>query len=214
MCNVPWSNCLPIIKHLQSTPEITKAFDLLPKIEAVFKRKGKTRKENFILAAKDLFKHLLAIAVQEQRNILQELVWKDWKVEAQATLQRYTNLPDSTLVLSSDYSAEAVKFVRKSQSVLPSAYNRQSMEKVYKGRHEGVLDQLPESVYSEQLANTRVANYDSRMEWINEAAKKYHRLMLSDKGRLFLEKELVIIAGWANSKADFKVGKDSNDGKI
>ena len=214
VCNVPWSNCLPIIKHLQSTPEITKAFNLLPKIEAVFKRKGKTRKENFTLAAKDLFKHLLAIAVQEQRNILQELVWKDWKVEAQATLQRYTNLPDSTLVLSSDYSAEAVKFVRKSQSVLPSAYNRQSMEKVYKGRHEGVLDQLPESVYSEQLANTRVANYDSRMEWINEAAKKYHRLMLSDKGRLFLEKELVIIAGWANSKADFNVGKDSNDGKI
>lgn len=212
--NIPWSNCLPIIKHLQSTPEITKAFDLLPKIEAVFKRKGKIRKVNFDDSKDDLFKHLLAIAVQEQRNILQELVWKDWKVEAQATLQRYTNLPDSTLVLSSDYSAEAVKSVRKSQSVLPSAYNRQSMEKVYKGPHAGVLDQLPESVYSEPLANTRVANYDSRMEWIQKAAEKYHRLMLNDKGRSFLEKELIIIAGWVNSKADFKIGKDSNDGKI
>lgn len=214
VCNVPWSNCLPIIKHLQSTSEITKAFDLLPKIEAVFKRKGKIRKVNFDDSKEDLFKHLLAIAVQEQRNILQELVWKDWKVEAQATLQRYTNLPDSTLVLSSDYSAEAVKSVRKSQSVLPSAYNRQSMGKVYKGRHEGVLDQLPESVYSEPLENTRVANYDSRMEWIQKAAEKYHRLMLNDKGRSFLEKELIVIAGWANSKADFKIGKDSNDGKI
>ena len=34
------------------------------------------------------------------------------------------------------------------------------------------------------------------------------------KGRSFLEKELKIIAGWGNSKADFKTGKDSNDGKI
>ncbi len=38
--------------------------------------------------------------------------------------------------------------------------------------------------------------------------------MLSNKGRPFLEKELAIIAGWGNSKADFNVGKDSNDGKI
>lgn len=38
--------------------------------------------------------------------------------------------------------------------------------------------------------------------------------MLDDKGRSFLEKELGIIAGWGNSQADFKVGKDSNDGKI
>ena len=29
-----------------------------------------------------------------------------------------------------------------------------------------------------------------------------------------LEKELGIIAGWGNSQADFKVGKDSNHGKI
>ena len=52
------------------------------------------------------------------------------------------------------------------------------------------------------------------MEWIKKAAEKYHRLMLSDKGRVFLEKELIIIAGWGSSKAHFTVGKDSNDGKI
>jgi hypothetical protein len=38
--------------------------------------------------------------------------------------------------------------------------------------------------------------------------------MLSDTGHPFLEKELSIIAGWGKSKADFKVSKDSNDGKI
>ena len=196
--NVPWSSCLPIIKHLQSTTEITQAFGMLPKIEGIFKRKGKPRRDNFKDAQDDLMKHLLAIAVQEQRNILQELVWKDWKVQAQATLQSYTKLPDSTLVLSSDYSVDAVK----------------PRHGKYEGRHKDVLDKLPESVYSEPLAHTKVQDYDSRMEWIQKAAEKYHTLMLSDTGRPFLENELAIIAGWGNSKADFVVGKDSNDGKI
>jgi len=159
-------------------------------------------------------KHLLAIAIQEQRNILQELVWKDWKVRAQATLQSYTNLPDSTFVLSSDYSVDAVKPIRKSTRTLPSAYNQKDQEKTYEGRHAGILNQLPESVYSEPLPDTKLQDYDSRMVWIQKAAKKYHRLMLSDTGRSFLEKELAIIAGWGNSKADFNIGKDSNDGKI
>lgn len=68
------------------------------------------------------------------------------------------------------------------------------MEREYQGRHAGVLDKVLETVYSEPLANTKVANYDSRMEWINKAAEKYHRLMLNDKGRYFLEEELKIIA--------------------
>ena len=197
--NIPWSSCLPIIKHLQSTPEITQAFEYLPKIENVFKRKNESRQDRFKLSSKNLLKHLMSIAVQEQRNILQELVWKDWKVQAQATLQSYTKLPDSTLVLSSDYGVDTVKPDKNGN---------------YKGRHAGVINQLPESVYIEPLPHTRVQNYDSRMEWIQKAAEKYHLLMLSNKGRPFLEKELAIIAGWGNSKADFNVGKDSNDGKI
>lgn len=212
--NIPWSNCLSIIQNLKCTDEIRTAFSLLLNIDDVFKRNGKTRKENFNKASTILFDHLLAIAVQEQRNILQELVWKDWKVEAQATLQRYTNLPDSTLVLSSDYSVNAVKPIRKSQTILPSAYNKQSIEKTYQGRHAGVLDKLSETVYSEPSATTKVANYDSRMDWIKTAARKYHRLMLDDKGRSFLENELGIIAGWGDSKADFIIRRDSNDGKI
>lgn len=212
--NLPWSNCLPIIKHLKSTPEITKAFDYVKKIEKIFELKGKTKTEKFNDSQQYLFEHLVEIAEQEQRNILQELVWKDWKVEAQATVQRVTRLPDSTLVLSSDYFVDDVKPVRKSQSILPSPYNMQGMEKVYKGRHAGVLDKLPESIYSEPLARTKVENIDSRSEWIKVAAKKYHRLMLNEKGCFFLENELAIIARWGESKADFNIGKDSNDGKI
>lgn len=52
------------------------------------------------------------------------------------------------------------------------------------------------------------------MKWISKANKKYHRLILHEKGRVFLEKELSVISTWGNSKAEFKVGRDSNDGKI
>jgi hypothetical protein len=52
------------------------------------------------------------------------------------------------------------------------------------------------------------------MKWISKANKKYHRLMLHEKGRVFLEKELAIDATWGKSKAEYKVGRDSNDGKI
>lgn len=117
-------------------------------------------------------------------------------------------------MLSSDYLVDSVKPVRKSKSMLPSSYNIKNMEREYQGRHAGVLGKLPETVHSEPLATTKVADYDSRMEWIQKAAEKYHRLMLSDKGRVFLEKELIIIAGWGSSKVHFTIGKDSNDGKI
>lgn len=50
--NIPWSSCLPIIKHLQSTPEITQAFEYLPKIENVFKRKNESRQVRFKLSSK------------------------------------------------------------------------------------------------------------------------------------------------------------------
>lgn len=197
--NLPWSNCLPIIKDLYCTPEITKGFGYLPAIEGVFKRKGKSRQDNFNTAAKNLFKHLLIIADQEQRNILQKIVWNNWKVQGQAMVQRITRTPDSTLVLSSDYDADMVKANSQGQ---------------YTGRHAKELSQLPETVYSEPLEDTKVENEDSRMKWIKEAAKKYHRLMQNEKSRAFLEKELAIIATWGNSQADFKVGSDSNDGKI
>ncbi|WP_447500728.1 DUF2515 family protein [Acinetobacter oleivorans] len=197
--NLPWSNSLSVIKQLGWTDQIEEGFGYLPDIENTFKRAGKTRNDNFKTASKNLFDHLMAIAVQEQYNILQELVWKEWKVQKQASLQRITGLPDSTLVLTSDYGVDAVKPNKQGQ---------------YKGRHAGVLSQLPETVYSEPLEGTQVEVYDSRIKWIKVAASKYHRLMQSDKGRDFLEKELGVISGWGDSKAEFKVGKDSNDGKI
>ncbi|EFF82806.1 hypothetical protein HMP0015_1724 [Acinetobacter haemolyticus ATCC 19194] len=197
--NLPWSSCLPTIKNLQCTPEINQGFRYLPMIENIFKNTGGTRQDKFKQAANDLFDHLLIIAVQEQNNILQQIVWKDWKVQGQAMIQRTTGTPESTLVLSSDYDVDAVKPNRHGQ---------------YTGRHAAELNQLPDTVYSEPLEGTKVENYDSRMKWIQKAAEKYHDLMQSELGRVFLEKELAVIAMWGTSRAEFNVGRDSNDGKI
>ncbi|MBJ8418497.1 DUF2515 family protein [Acinetobacter courvalinii] len=196
--NIPWSKCLTQINNLGVTPDIEKAFGFLPDIESIFKAGG-SRQDTFKKADGLLFQHLMAIAAQEQFNILQKIVWSSWKVRMQAAGQRLKKIIDDTLVLSSDYNVDAVK---------PNDQGK------YTGRHATELPQLPESVYSEPLKGTEVENYDSRMKWISEAAKKYHRLMLHEKGRVFLEKELAIIATWGKSKAEFKVGRDSNDGKI
>ena len=60
---------------------------------------------------------------------------------------------------------------------------------------------MPEEPYLSPLEDTDIPDYDTRMEWITEAAKKYHRLMLDVHGRTFLEKELGIIASWGKSEA-------------
>ncbi|ENU30094.1 hypothetical protein F991_01891 [Acinetobacter sp. CIP-A165] len=196
--NLPWSSCLPQIKNLSVTSEINKAFVFLQEIERVFKQGG-ARQDKFKRAEGPLFKHLMAIAVQEQYNILQEIVWKDSQVQTMAGIQRITKTPDSTLVLSSDYSVRAVKPDRSGK---------------YRGENAEQLASLPEEPYSTPLEGTKVEDYDSRMKWINKAAEKYHDLMRHELGRAFLEQELLIISGWGGSSADFNVGRDSNDGKI
>lgn len=197
--NLPWSDCLSTLNQLKSTKEIESAFARLPKMESILSRKNYTRDKNFKAVADDLLKHLMDVAVQEQRNILQKIVWEDENVQFQASVQRISHIPDSTLVLAHDYDACAVK-----KNVLGE----------YSGEHAKELAELPETVYQEPLSDTIVENYDSRMAWIDKAANKYHRLMLGEKGRQFLEKELAIIATWGNSTASFTVKEDSNDGKI
>ena len=63
------------VKYLQLTPEVDNAFKLLPSIENIFKASS-ARQIAFKENKDNLLKHLMFIAVQEQRNILQVLVWE------------------------------------------------------------------------------------------------------------------------------------------
>ncbi|MCR6693741.1 hypothetical protein NSY32_06600 [Acinetobacter baumannii] len=71
---------------------------------------GRDEKSKYRKASQNLFDHLMAIAVQEQHNILQVVVWENCSVKFGAWMQRwFIGMPDATLVLSSDYSVDAVK---------------------------------------------------------------------------------------------------------
>jgi len=199
--NLPWSSCLPKINNLKitlKTPQIGQAFALLPKIEQAF-LDVKSEKKKYELARTDLFDHLMFVAIQEQRNILQVIVWENCSVKFGAWMQRwFIGMPDATLVLSSDYSVDDVK---------------KNWFGNYTGSKADQLVELKEDVYIAPLSGTKAENYDSRMIWIGKAAEKYHRLMLDDKGRNFLHQELQTITSWGTSKADFKIHPNSNEGK-
>ena len=199
--NLPWSSCLPEIKYLGSTEQIKDAFALLPQIEKIFLGE-RTEKRKYNAAKKYLFDHLMFIAVQEQFNILQTVVWNkasaQWGAEKQRSWYMGWAMPDATLVLSSDYDVDEVKEGWFSSS-----------DKAKRA------SELPEEVYISPFSDTKAENYDSRMIWIKKAAEKYHRLMLDDKGRAFLHQELKTITGWSQSKANFLFGihPSSNEGK-
>ncbi|MDV4311901.1 hypothetical protein MY149_01095 [Acinetobacter indicus] len=162
----------------------------------------RTEKGKYNAAKKYLFDHLMFIAVQEQFNILQTVVWNkasaQWGAEKQRSWYMGWAMPDATLVLSSDYDVDEVKEGWFSSS-----------DKAKRA------SELPEEVYISPFSDTKAENYDSRMIWIKKAAEKYHRLMLDDKGRAFLHQELKTITGWSQSKANFLFGihPSSNEGK-
>ena len=198
--NLPWSSCLSDINYLRVTSEINSAFGLLPNIESKFKAKPSLGSK-FQAAQKDLLDHILYVAVQEQKNILQKIAWEDASLQANVKNQRGWFLSkvsiDQTLALSSDYDIDRLR--RRNGSG--------------RGRLGGDAKSLPEDPWSAPPEDTMLENYDSRMVWINDVARKYHRLMLNEQGREFLISELRIIATWGNSRATGWILPSSNEGK-
>ncbi|TCM61850.1 hypothetical protein EC844_1264 [Acinetobacter calcoaceticus] len=202
MNNLTWSKeALSTLKNLKWTAEIESAFSKLTEIEAIFKQ---FPQENvrFLKAEQELMAHRNKIAVQEQLNVLQPLIWNtpDGKNAGRMGKGLRALGPDQTLILSSDYNrSDVVKRVPPPSGL----YMGKPGPKVeaYPGRHKGVLDQLKEDVYEDAPEGTNSADYDQRMVWINKAAEKYHRLMLDEKGRAFIHKELAIISTWIADNA-------------
>lgn len=197
--SLPWSGSVPrIVNHLKVTQEIRYAFSThLKMIEKIFNNpEYKTEETRFKMAATPLFDHLMRIAIQEQKNILQKVCWSDQALRANVKAQRgfFTSMVaiDQTLGLSSDYDVDKLKRRRK---------------------NEADVKKLKEDPWSTPPKGTIVENYDSRMAWIGEAARKYHLLMQDREGRKFLKKELGVIAGWSGSVFTGKIHPNSNEGK-
>lgn len=201
--SLPWSGSVPKIlsfkgKQLGVTTEIDNAFNThLKEIERIFNNSEyKTEDTRFKKAATPLFDHLMQIAIQEQKNILQKICWSDQALRDNVKAQRgfFTSMVaiDQTLGLSSDIKVGDLKDRRKKE------YD---------------VKKLKEDPWSTPPKGTIVENYNSRMVWIEKAAEKYHRLMQDKEGRKFLKKELGVIAGWSGSVFTGKIHPNSNEGK-
>ncbi|UYZ81556.1 DUF2515 family protein [Moraxella bovis] len=217
--SLPWSGSVPktlrfkdkdgVFRQLGATTEIENAFNThLKEIEKIFNDpKNITEHKKFTAAAKPLLAHLMQIAVQEQQNILQKICWDEPDLQQNVLYQRHGKIRliitikvsditiDTTLGLSSDYDVDKLKRRRK---------------------NEDDVKKLKEDPWSTPPEGTIVENYNSRMVWIERAAKKYHRLMQDGAGRAFLKKELGVIASWVNDTtgiARFFIHEQSNDGK-
>ena len=116
MNNMPWSSSLSKLNYLRVTPEINSAFGLLPSIESKFKAKS-TLGSKLQAAKTELLKHILYVAVQEQKNILQKIAWEDASLQTNVKSQRGWFLSkvsiNQTLALSSDYNVNTLKTRRR-----------------------------------------------------------------------------------------------------
>ncbi|MDO5070225.1 MAG: hypothetical protein Q4D78_08560 [Neisseria zoodegmatis] len=203
---LPWaSTALPGVKGFRLTEEIRKAFSYLAEIERL---KPYNSKFPRVLALQ--LDHLKAIAVQEQKNILQSICWNHPWMKSGAAAQRFWGRPKTFIRFHSDYEEEAYGVYEQDVE----AYGAAAASLMRHGAIP-VSDKqkysLPEHPYSYAPKNMKAEEYESRMEWILDVADKYHRLMQNKNGNRYVESHLRIIAGWINSSKKGKTDGYSND---
>lgn len=175
------------------TGTIEAAFDALTKVEAIFES-SEDEQEKYEKAGDDLLKNLMSFADNEQRNILQPIVWENESVKTVAEMQRWDFTgkiaPSTAVALSSDYHYSSLEEVRKYNSQI-GFYTRKEMDE----RYRDIVPELPVKPYLFD-EGAKAEDEDSRMEYVTRIAEAYHDLMLHDKGRAFLHEEIAIIATW------------------
>lgn len=229
--SLPWASSVPNMlrfpkdengkptkdsKQLGITTEIDNAFNTyLKKIEEIFNKPNNAQLptlEKLRAAESHLSEHLMQIAVQEQRNILQTLCWDEETMKQVMKIQRgIEGVQKIMMKISPLYSVE---FLPNPTLILTSDYALTGTKIAWHSPMDNRTNTLPEEPWSSPLPDTIIENYDSRMEWIVEAAKKYHRLMLDDNGHIYLIEELKKIANWHKAKINpIYLHRNSNEGK-
>lgn len=187
MMALPWADeALGPIGKLRLTSEVDKAFALIPLIERATKPSVKQGHQ---------FKHLMHIAEQEQKNVLQPACWNDPVLREETAFMRSAEKVDPSWI----------NLIPHTKLVFHHGMDEDKIPAELLERHELRRDE----VVSYPKAGMRVEDYDSRMEWITKAAETYHGLMM--KKQEYMEAELRVMAGWANSRGRGAVTRDSND---
>lgn len=173
---------LPKINNLKSNNYIKKGFNEVKKFEEFAASKIK------IVAQ---YQNVLIIAQHEQGKVLQPLIYKQWrhKLEIDAMGLAGGLAPEVKLFFSSTCNVPQVTVQPKYR---------------YRGNHATAKDDPKydpkyDKYVSKPESDIVLYNYDSRMKWIKNAAKKLHELMQNEKS--YMHSQLQAMAGWHN-KAD------------
>ena len=169
---LPWNaTALPKIKNLQVSKEIKLAFEKVIEFEG-----APEKRQPAIQMA-----HLLAVADHEQGVILQPLIYDDPFFAAGVKAQRAANSELGSVEQYVPIWRDVRKIV---QSVAPD------LELVFSSACE-TKDANLKSVAPKE---TKLEEFKSRMNWISDAAKQFHKLM-QDK-TAYMEGEIRTMASW------------------
>jgi hypothetical protein len=176
--DLPWADeCLKPMGQFKQTDYIKNAFELVESM-------GSKPYGNPLYQ----YKHLIAIANQEQRQILQKICWDDSTMIEGARAQReIRSLMPVYMLFHHDYERSG---------------DYESNRRAYAFTDDDAYSEIPKDKHAEIESQ--------RMEWIIDVADKYHQMM--QYHRPYMEHELRIIAGWGNSgSAAFRAERYSND---
>jgi hypothetical protein len=177
--SLPWAqSTIPKVNNFRVTKYVTDAFSDLKEIENA---PAGLYTQNSRLA-KNQFSHLMHMADQEQRKILQEICWNDPKMKAGTETSRNKLLAWVTPMQFISFDTHYISSLHKDTKNAMKTHN------------------LKEDPFSIAPENLIAENINSRMSWITKVAQKYHRLMQSKNGRKYMHTQLQIIAsnkGWA-----------------
>ncbi|MCE2026839.1 DUF2515 family protein [Sessilibacter corallicola] len=202
--SMPWSEkSLPIINNMAISGSLKKGFEYVVEIEIATDDQVK----------RDLqLKHLLEIANHEQGVILQPLIyehpefakWSRWQrelksrsMEAKAYAEERLSNPWNALTLRRDL------YLYIGSSLLTMTIP--SFELVFSHACE-IDDGEFKSIAPDDM---QVENFRSRMDWIEKAAKQFHRLM-GEKPE-YMHSELQHMAGWVNARDKWLPTRDINE---
>ena len=176
--SLPWaSRAIPEVKYFQVTSYVNDAFlKYLPVTENHSSEIYNNNKA--VMDAQ--FKHLMSLADQEQRHILQNICWNHPWMVAGAEMSRSRIAPRQFISFDAHYESSLHRDTEKAMKT--------------HGLVEDPYSYAPDGLIAE--------NADKRMVWIKEVARKYHALMQDKKSRAYMEGQLVKIAldkGWATA---------------
>ncbi|WP_201597123.1 DUF2515 family protein [Psychrobacter vallis] len=176
------ADSLPKINNLKSNNYIKRGFNEVKKFEKI---PSKNTSERAIAQRQNV----LIIAQHEQHEVLQPLIYK----------QKRHQLEIDAMGLAGGLAPE-VKLFFSSNCNVPQVTVQPKYR--YRGNHATVKDDPKYDKYvSKPESDILLYDYESRMNWINNAAEKFHGLM--QKEERYMLGQLQAMAGWYNKPDKF-----------